>query len=202
MQRVITAACGSLVLVTGLGAQEGQTERGGVALSVEFDPTIRFDADFDGVAGSIGVASYPLSINNGYSLSDDVSLNWQIAGRIDDYDVDGALLVPGEPDLFDEVYGLSFSGNVRWKIDENWSLLGGGFVNFSWEDEAEMGDSATGGGLVVASYRFGDSLTVGGGVLVSSRLEDDVLVVPAIFVRWDINEKWRFETEGLNGTLS
>jgi hypothetical protein len=94
--------------------------------------------------------------------------------------------------------GLSFLG----RVDDNWGWFARGFVNSSFEDDADFGDSITGGGGGGAQYRFSDTFALSGGLLVVSRLEDQVAVFPLIGIDWKITDTLKLESRGLGARLS
>ena len=172
------------------------------SVAVSFDPTIRFSADFDAGTGDYSVAAYPLTATIGYQHSPKLRFDFSVDAEIADYDISSSLLFPGDTNPFDTVYTVDFTLAATYLFDNDWALRVAGFFGSSWEEDANFGDGVTGGGLFNFSYRFSEDLILGGGLGVRSRLEDEPFVFPAIFIRWNINDRFTLETEGLGITGS
>jgi hypothetical protein len=96
---------------------------------------------------------------------------------------------------------LRFSVPVNWAVDDHWTLFFLPTLRFYGESGADLGDSATGGGLAGFSYRFSDRLTLGPGLGVLSRLEDSVNVFPILIIDWEITDRLSLKTgRGLGAT--
>jgi len=110
---------------------------------------------------------------------------------------DAALPLPSAAEPLRDAYTLRLRPGVAYKVDDDWSILGGAIVEFSGEAGADVGQSVTFGGYGGASYRVSDDLSLTFGLIVKTRLEDDALVAPLLGVRWKIDEKLSLVTEGL-----
>jgi hypothetical protein len=89
---------------------------------------------------------------------------------------------------------MTLDGQLTREWSATLGLLGGA----SWEDGASFSDSLTGGGLVMASYRFSPTLKVGLGGLYLTRLNEDALVVPALGLDWQVTEQMDIKLSGLD----
>jgi hypothetical protein len=116
---------------------------------------------------------------------------------------DAQTLIPGTTtgDPFDDFNTVSVSVQPIFSLNRDWSLFTLAFASAGWEDGADVGESWRFGGVVGASYRFSEDLSLGFGIGATSQLEDDAFVIPFIRVDWQIAEKWRFETRGIEGIL-
>ncbi len=116
---------------------------------------------------------------------------------------DAASLLPGATagDPFDDFNTLSLSVQPVLGLNRQWSLFTLAFASAGWEDGADLGDAFRFGGVVGASYSFSEDLTIGFGVGATTQLEDDPFVIPFIRVDWQISDRWRFETRGIEGLI-
>ncbi len=110
---------------------------------------------------------------------------------------DTALPLPSAAEPLRDAYTLRLRPGMSYRVDDDWSILGGAIVEFSGEAGADVGQSVTFGGYGGASYRVSDDLSLTFGLIVKTRLEDDAFVAPLLGVRWKIDEKLSLVTEGL-----
>jgi hypothetical protein len=82
------------------------------------------------------------------------------------------------------VQSVVVTPGASFKLDDHWRVNARFLLQFSGENDADVGDSATYGGILAASYTFSREFTLGLGVLATSRIEDDALVVPQIIIDW------------------
>lgn len=115
---------------------------------------------------------------------------------------DTALPLPSAAEPIRDAYTLRIRPGVSYKLDDEWSLLGGAIVEFAGESGAEVGKSVTFGGYGGAAYRVNENLSLTFGLIVKTRLEDDAFVAPLLGVRWKIDEKLSLATEGLGVRLT
>jgi len=102
------------------------------------------------------------------------------------YSFDGAntLATAAGGTPWDAVQSIVVTPGASFKLDEHWRVNARFLLQFAGENDADVGDSATYGGILAASYTFSDKFTLGLGVLATSRIEDDVLVVPQLIIDW------------------
>ena len=93
-----------------------------------------------------------------------------------------------------DVNSLTIDSPARWSLGEGWMAFAVPVLRFTWEGEASLEDSVTGGGIVGAAYRFSDSLTLGPGIGISTEIEDDASIFPILIIRWAINDQLTLET--------
>ncbi|MEM1167281.1 MAG: DUF6268 family outer membrane beta-barrel protein [Planctomycetota bacterium] len=179
-------------------AEEAARRPDKFSLSVSYRPLTRFTADLDASSGNYSVTSHPIAIRFDYAATQNLRLNFGVEGEISNYDFDDAsTLIPGTANPFDDVYAIRFNVGGFYRFDDTWSALVTGFIGSGFEEDADFGDGLQGGGVAGVLYNFSPSLTLGGGVVVSSRIEDDPLIVPYVYVKWDITDRWTLQTEGL-----
>lgn len=152
-----------------------------------------FDTDFDtgggGIAVDRGFASVTMAANPtedyGWSLGFDWEGSW--------YSFEGAgtlaAVAGGAP--WSAVQSIVIAPGASFRLAERWNLRLTALVQFSGENDADAGDSATFGGIAAVGYSFSEELTLGAGVLATTRLEDDALVVPQLIVDWRPTQEFR-----------
>jgi hypothetical protein len=145
-----------------------------------------FDADFDSGTGSVavdrGFGSLEIAGSPSETYTWDLGLAWEGSW----YSFDGANVLSaaagGSP--WGAVQSIVVTPGAGFRIGERWRLNTRFLLQFAGENDADVGDSATYGGIVAASYSFDKNFTLGFGALVTSRIEDDVLVVPQLVIDW------------------
>lgn len=124
----------------------------------------------------------------------------------DDDDWSGAYFneveTPGEISPYDGVETFSVGLHYQQPVRGSWGVFararaGWGVARFDGvrsSSERSWSDGFSGAFGAGASYRFSPALMVSFGAFYVDRLADDALIVPIIFVRWQINEHWMLNT--------
>ncbi len=145
-----------------------------------------FSADFDTGGGDVAVDRGFGSLNISSAPKDtyrwDVELAWE--GSWYSFDGGGALAAAAGGTPWDAVQSVVVSPGASFKLDDHWRVNARFLLQFSGENDADVGDSATYGGILAASYTFSREFTLGLGVLATSRIEDDAFVVPQLIIDW------------------
>jgi hypothetical protein len=145
-----------------------------------------FSTDFDTGGGEVGVDRGFGSLNVSSAPKDtyrwDIDLSWE--GSWYSFDNGGSLATAAGGTPWDAVQSIVITPGASFKLDDHWRVNARFLLQFAGENDADVGDSATYGGILAASYSFSDTFTLGLGALVTSRIEDDVLVVPQIIIDW------------------
>lgn len=146
----------------------------------------------------VSISRAGVDLDFGWQVRERLRLTFGIEGEASWYNFSNfGSILPNALDPIDDAYLVRFAPGVRYRIDERWSVLAGGIIEFAGDRDVSMGDAATYGGFGGVGYRVSDDLLVTAGVIVKSRLEDDVLVVPLLGVRWQINDRLSLENETL-----
>jgi hypothetical protein len=152
-----------------------------------------FETDFDAGGGAVSVDRGFGSVSMRGAPNDDygwsASLNWE--GGWYSFDGGGVLAAAAGGEPWGAVQSVMLAAGASFKLDEAWRLRTSLFVDVSGENDADVGDSLSFGGIVAASYAFSREFSLGAGVLVASRIEDDVLVVPQIIIDWRPTKEFR-----------
>jgi hypothetical protein len=137
--------------------------------------------------GSFGRGSLLLGGGHRFRFDDAFGLlaNFVYQGSYYDF-TDGA-----RPFAWDDVHQLTGVALGTWKLDERWSLQGGGLVRASAESGADWGDAVTGGGILGFGYRASDQLQVGLLLGAVSQIENPVSLLLVPQVDWRFAERWR-----------
>ncbi len=149
----------------------------------------QFDSDIDS-GGEFNVTRAGFDAQALYDFNTDLTLDAEIGYEFNSYDFSGSTGF-GALNPWDDVHTVRIRTLLRWRMNEEWSFVGGPIFEFAAEDGADLGDGFNVGGVVSAAYRVNDDLTLGGGVLLVSEIEDDVAVFPVIIVNWRISDQWR-----------
>jgi len=99
------------------------------------------------------------------------------------------------------VYGYTLSSILQAKINDKWSVYGGGMVRQNGEASTKFKDGITGGGIAGVNYKYSDTLSFGGGLGIMSQLEEHATVLPLLTANWKFAEDWTLKL-GLSDVAS
>lgn len=165
----------------------------GEARAIRFALSARAEHQFStGLDGAGDFSASRLTAGLGFALPIGEQFSLAIGSSLGltayDFDRDSAF---GGSRPWDTIYTGAFTAVGNYRLDETWTVFGGGILGLAGEDGASVGDSATGGGLVGVGYRHSDQLAFRLGLSAISQIEDDVALMPVILVDWRIDEQWR-----------
>lgn len=180
--------------------------RRATAFTLSGSATYLSEGDVDQNSGEVSVFRAGAQLGFRHSASEKLTIVGSIAEEWSDYDFTGAAnLFPGSTSAespFDAMHETVLTLGFDYRIDETWAAFGGGIAGLGYESGADLGDSLYGGARAGFRYRYSDSLSLGFGAGLITRLEKDPLVLPLLTVRWQIDEDWRLESNGLAATLA
>lgn len=152
-----------------------------------------FDGAFQSGGGNVSVARAYAGIGTRIRLDPQLGIGLRIGYEGDFYDFGGdstiTRIAGGAP--WTNVTSVQIGGRVDYAFDRQWRASAGLFGQFSGENSASAGDSFTFGGTVGATYAFSEKFILGGGALIATRLQEGPLVIPLIFIDWQIAEGLR-----------
>ena len=151
----------------------------------------QFGTDING-GGSYSVNRTFLGAGMEFEYSPALTLDFDIGMEWDDYDFSGPgdFTAPAAGEPWDSVFDLTLSAVSRWKLDDNWRMILGGFVRWSGESDADFAEAFSGGVVFGGAYVFSDDLSLGVTALVTTQIEDGLLWIPSPVVDWRINRQW------------
>jgi hypothetical protein len=156
----------------------------------QFDSGIDSAGDFN-VIRAMGGAGFAFPIGDRFGMALGGGFGYK------GYDFESAPVFGGsEP--WENIYTTILSALAGFKIDDQWSVFGGGIFSLSAEEGADFGSSFTGGGVIGAGYRASPDFVVRLGVSVVSQIEDDVAVLPVVQLDWRITDRWRARAGSLD----
>lgn len=101
-----------------------------------------------------------------------------------------------------DVNSYRVSTPVRWAFNDRWTGFVVPSLRFVAENDADLGESVSGGGFTGFTYRWNDRLTVGPGIGAMTQIEDDPSVFPVVLINWEITDRLNLGTgRGLGATL-
>lgn len=144
-------------------------------------------ADIDG-GGEVGANRFDVGMLGRWDPLD--RLRWVNSGffSINDYNFDGGGFAAGDP--WGTILTLRLASTLRWALNDQWGVFGGGVFIFSSETSANWGDSFSGGGQAGFDFRPSKTLYVAIGAAVITQIEDDARITPAIILNWQPAEQW------------
>jgi len=134
-------------------------------------------------------------------LTERLSGDLTLAGELSHYDFSNAsdfLPGTGDEEPFEQTESLIATVTGAWELTDTWAIFAMGRVDSSREEDADFGDSISGGGGGGFIWKFSNELTfrLAAGVF-SSLEEDEPIVVPLIGVDWKVDDRLSLRTEGL-----
>jgi hypothetical protein len=151
-------------------------------------------ADFDGDNGDVQTSSVGANFEIGIPLAQRSTLTLGLGTEWSFYDFGGDSGF-GASDPWDTISEYTASGRYSLQLDETWSWFLGGFAASSGEQGADFSETITGGGFTGFGYAPSREFFIAFGAGYATRLEDDGYVIPAIILRWQINDKWSLATD-------
>jgi hypothetical protein len=170
-----------------------------VRLSLDISGAYQFDTDIDD-GGEFSVIRAGVAPGLSFQLSERHTLALRLGYAYDGYDFSGRTGFGGL-DPWSSVHTLSFAAQLRWRVDDEWTVFGGPLLRVSGESDADVDDAFAGGGLAGFTYKFSDTLTLGPGVIVISEIEDGTDVFPILFVNWQLSDRLALRTRGGEGAV-
>jgi hypothetical protein len=153
----------------------------------------QFDADLDdGGSFSVNRAFVEAGLSYASSARDSVGVALGYGYDGYDFDTDGDGLAALEP--WSDINDFRVSFPLRAGIRDDIDLVAVPSVSWRAESGGDLGDAATGGAILGATYRFGDDLRLGAGLGAFTEIEDDVTVFPILLVDWQITETFSLAT--------
>ena len=144
-------------------------------------------ADIDG-GGDVAVNRFDVGLLGRIDPLDRLRWTNVFFFSINDYNFDGGGFASGDP--WDTILTMRLASTLRWAINEQWGVFGGGVFIFSPETGANWGDSFSGGGQAGVDFRPRKNLFVSIGLAVISQIEDDARLTPAIILNWEPYDRW------------
>jgi hypothetical protein len=121
-------------------------------------------------------------------LTPNMDLDIGLAWEFDHYRFSGTALGLGSSL---STNSLSVVPRFTVLLDQHWAINAAPLLQLSGENDAEAGDTITGGAIAGFRYAFDQDHVLGAGVLVKGLLGSGVLVVPVPLVDWEITEGLR-----------
>lgn len=164
-------------------------------ISVLFDAGWQSSSKFDR-GGRISRVAGQGAVRVDQRLSDDLHLTIGAEYMYQDFRFRGPFgAFAGAP--WDSLHRVSAGAVLRYRVSDDWMVMGGPVARFAFEDGGNLGDSFRGGGAISAVVRIDDDLRIGAGFGIVSRLERDAQIYPVIVFDWRIAGDWRLTTSGM-----
>ncbi len=163
----------------------------------EFKVDLEFHlrTDLRDVEGDVWTYHTDAAYRRTFQISEDWTLRWEIGGEYSHYEFSDTGGLPGaDGSAFDDLYQFGTLAVLTYRVNEQWSVYGGGFFGFGVADGAEVGDALIGGASVGFTWISSPKLVLGLGITARTLIEDDVQITPTPIVRWQFHEDARLET--------
>lgn len=188
-------------------ARDGRMEQAREAEGARY---FRFDvgaeawgnADFENGAGQASVQRFGWDALIGRELDGGSNVIFSLHTEASFYDFKGATsLIAGSSDPFNDVYETALGMSVLSKKVNRRAWFAGFEFYLGGEDNVDLGDALSIGGLGGLRYEVHDDLTITVGLGMRTRLEDDPWVVPFLGFEWQLDPKTELVSEGSSVSL-
>ena len=189
-------------------APMGQSTNQSVLMPIKVSSGVseQFNTDVKS-GGSFSITRFKVGTVVPLRLGDDFVLSSSVRYGLDSFTFKG---IPSTwTHTWHNIDTLTLASVLTWRLDDTWSVYGGGLVKWSAESGADWGNAAIGGGLAGFNYKVDDTLTLGAGLAVVGQIENDTSVLPLITAKWQFADNWRLDvgladvaTAGYGGKLN
>jgi hypothetical protein len=138
--------------------------------------------------GTMSITRFNAGVAVPVRLSDDLVLSTSFRYGLDSYDFRG--LQPQWRGAWHNIDTYTLATVLQGRIDDQWSVYGGGLVRESGESGAEFDQGFTGGGVLGVNYKYSDTLSFGGGLGGMNQLEEGPAVLPLLTADWKFADDW------------
>lgn len=166
--------------------QQAADKSARLPITVSSGVSQQFNTDIDS-GGSFSISRFKAAVGVPLRLNDDFVLGTTFRYGLDSYNFDSI------PAPWHNINTLGASAILSWRLDDTWTVYGGGFVKMSAESSASLSDGTTGGGIIGFNYKVNDTLSVGAGLAAMSVIEDNARVLPLITAKWKFADDWRLD---------
>lgn len=144
--------------------------------------------------GTMSVTRFNAGVLAPVKLTDSLQLATSFRFGLDSYEF--RELAP-----WHNIYTYNLASVLQAKVDDKWSVYGGGLVRQSGEASTEFKKGITGGGIGGVNYQVNDTLSVGAGLGIMTQLENHATVLPMLTANWKFAQDWTLKL-GLSDVAS
>ena len=128
-----------------------------------------------------------------FKLNENWGLLTQGAYQLTDYNFNNDFFLGSGGRLWGDIHQLTLAALLTYRMNDKWTLLGGGLFRMAGEGGADFGDALTGGGVGGFTYRASEDFT--GGLLIGamSQIEGSASIIPLPLINWQMAEDWKFK---------
>jgi hypothetical protein len=88
---------------------------------------------------------------------------------------------------------LTWAEIASYKLDDTWTIYGGGFARSSADSDVGFFKGFTGGGLAGFNYKVDENLSLGAGLAIMTQIKDHKQILPIITAKWKFADDWRLD---------
>lgn len=167
-------------------AQPASGSNTDLSFKIHFGFENSLDADLN-EGGDLEVFRIRAGVTGKSSLSQSTDYSVSLDYGVDLYNFDGVTGFGGV-DPWEDIHTFGVTVIFTTELSNEWTVFGGPVFQFSREDNADLGDSFIGGGLIGFSYQVDSDLTVGGGFGIVTQIEDDSRLFPVFVINWQLTD--------------
>jgi len=127
-----------------------------------------------------------VGVRGHYAFNDSFSIDPLFRYELNAYNFNSA-----DPFRWENINQFILGALLGWKLDDNWSLLGGPVFRYAGESGADSHRAVQGGGLLGFNYRRDENLQLGLMVGAISGIAEKASIVPIPTVDWRFADDWR-----------
>ena len=143
-----------------------------------------------GTEPSFSVTRFNLGVKAPFRLNDKSQLATSFRYGFDAYNFNSWSRTPTP---WRNINTLQAASILAYRVDDTWSVYGGGFVKLSADSDVALGKGATGGILAGFNYKVSDTLNLGAGFAAASQIQTHAMFVPLFTAKWQFADNWRLD---------
>ncbi|HEX5397950.1 MAG TPA: hypothetical protein VFY06_02770 [Verrucomicrobiae bacterium] len=137
---------------------------------------------------SFSITRFNVGVKAPVRLNDDYQLTTSLRYGMDSYNFNGVTMTP-----WHNINTLQAASILAYRVDDTWSVYGGGFLKLSADSDVALGKGAMGGVLGGFNYKVNDTLSVGAGFAAANQIQTRALLVPLFTAQWQFADHWRLD---------
>lgn len=171
-----------------------------VTWTLAADRSYRFAGDLDGSPGQAAVTQTGVALDAGLPVGHADLLKLSAAGDLLHYRFSGgAGLLPGAPDLFDDVFAIRAGATYTHAFDGDWTGVANASYGLQFASGADLGGSGAPAWALGGLCRCSPDLTAGLLLAYWGRIEENPYVFPFPVVEWKLAPGAALRTEQRGG---
>jgi len=139
-------------------------------------------------SAAFSITRYNLGVRAPWQMNDQWRLDTSLRYGFDSWNWN---FVPSPP--WHNINTLTLASVASYKLDDTWTIYGGGYAKSSADSDVGFFKGFTGGGLAGFNYKVDENLSLGAGMAIMSQIKDHTSFLPLITAKWKFADDWRLD---------